>query len=58
MIRIQPQVRKIFYSYHWPGNVRELENLIKRFVLNGNDAVFREYLSWRKRLFMNKILGR
>ena len=43
MIRIQPQVRKIFYSYDWPGNIRELENLIKRFVLKGNDAVLREY---------------
>ena len=43
MMCIQPHVRRIFYSYHWPGNVRELENLIKRFVLNGNDAVFREY---------------
>jgi DNA-binding NtrC family response regulator len=43
MTYMPPQIRKFFYAYHWPGNVRELENLIKRFVLSGNDAVFREY---------------
>jgi two-component system, NtrC family, response regulator AtoC len=26
-------------KYHWPGNVRELENLIKRYVILGNEEV-------------------
>src|SRR5438309_3459419 len=25
-------------SYAWPGNIRELENLVKRFVIVGNEA--------------------
>lgn len=28
-------------SYHWPGNVRELENLIKRFVILGDEEAVR-----------------
>jgi len=25
-------------KYHWPGNVRELENLIKRYVILGDEG--------------------
>lgn len=28
-------------SYHWPGNVRELENLVKRFVILGDEEAVR-----------------
>src|SRR6476620_6307398 len=26
-------------KYHWPGNIRQLENLIKRYVILGNEEV-------------------
>jgi DNA-binding NtrC family response regulator len=30
-------------EYHWPGNIRELENLVKRYVIMGNEtAILRE----------------
>jgi DNA-binding NtrC family response regulator len=33
-------------DYHWPGNIRELENLVKRYVIVGNEAqIIREISS-------------
>ena len=29
---------KVLERYHWPGNVRELENLMKRYVVFGNES--------------------
>ncbi|MEO6803940.1 MAG: sigma-54 dependent transcriptional regulator [Granulicella sp.] len=35
---LSKSLMKVLMSYHWPGNVRELENLIKRYVVFGNES--------------------
>jgi len=35
-------------EYSWPGNIRELENLVKRYVIVGNEAQIIRELSTRK----------
>src|ERR1700726_4517155 len=35
-------------KYHWPGNVRELENLIKRYVILGDEEVISSDLAPRE----------
>src|SRR5438045_6413429 len=32
-------------DYAWPGNIRELENLVKRYVIVGNEAQLRRELA-------------
>jgi len=36
-------------EYAWPGNIRELENLVKRYVIVGNEAQIIRELSTHKR---------
>jgi two-component system response regulator AtoC len=40
-------------KYHWPGNIRELENLIKRYVILGDEDVIAADLSPRDTNFFN-----
>ncbi|HVI09138.1 MAG TPA: sigma-54 dependent transcriptional regulator [Candidatus Binatia bacterium] len=34
---LSPELMNALRKYHWPGNVRELENLMKRYVILGNE---------------------
>ncbi len=36
---LSPELIGILQKYHWPGNIRELENVIKRYVILGNEDV-------------------
>ena len=42
---LSSSVLRLLEAYHWPGNVRELENLIKRYVVLGNEQAIVEALS-------------
>jgi len=36
---LSPEMMGVLRKYHWPGNIRELENLIKRYVILGDEEV-------------------
>ena len=38
----------LMLEYNWPGNIRELENLVKRYVIVGNEAQIIRELSTHK----------
>ena len=47
------EVLAVLQKYHWPGNIRELENLIKRYVILGQEEVITNDLVAREPDFFN-----
>jgi len=44
-------------EYAWPGNIRELENLVKRYVIVGNEAQIIRELSTHKPIVTSLAAG-
>ena len=50
---VSNEVMSVLQKYHWPGNIRELENLIKRYVILGQEEVITNDLVAREPDFFN-----
>jgi transcriptional regulator with PAS, ATPase and Fis domain len=50
---LSTDLKAAFQKYHWPGNIRELENLIKRYVILGNEDVITGDLVASEREYFN-----
>jgi two-component system, NtrC family, response regulator AtoC len=50
---LSADVMSALQKYHWPGNIRELENLIKRYVILGNEEVISSDLVGREQEYFN-----
>jgi two-component system response regulator AtoC len=45
LLPISPSLMRCFSRYSWPGNLRELENVIKRYLVLGDEAAIIHELS-------------
>jgi two-component system response regulator AtoC len=50
---LSPELFSVLQKYHWPGNIRELENLIKRYVILGNEDAISSDLVTREQEYFN-----
>src|SRR5438876_6606571 len=50
---LSTELMSALQKYHWPGNIRELENLIKRYVILGNEDVISGDLVAREQEYFN-----
>jgi two-component system response regulator AtoC len=50
---LSPEMIGVLQKYHWPGNIRELENLVKRYVILGNEEAIAADLAPRQTDFFN-----
>lgn len=50
---LSPELVSVLQKYHWPGNIRELENVIKRYVILGNEDVISSELVTREQEYFN-----
>ncbi|HVO63703.1 MAG TPA: sigma-54 dependent transcriptional regulator [Terriglobales bacterium] len=50
---LSAELISVLQKYHWPGNIRELENLIKRYVILGNEDVISSDLVTREQEYFN-----
>jgi two-component system response regulator AtoC len=50
---LSPELMNVLEKYHWPGNIRELENLMKRYVILGNEDAITNDLVAREPQYLN-----
>jgi len=50
---LSPELMNVLEKYHWPGNIRELENLLKRYVILGNEDAITNDLVAREPQYFN-----
>ena len=54
---LSAEVMNALQKYHWPGNIRELENLVKRYVILGNEEGITSSLVAREPEYFNPELN-
>jgi two-component system response regulator AtoC len=50
---LSPELMNSLQKYRWPGNIRELENMVKRYVILGNEEVISGDLVSHEQEFFN-----